>query len=102
MSWGLAREVVDVLRRPKFERYGLTSDAIDHMVGTWGPLLPTVDIRVEMRDPNDAPVVAAALAGQAQAIITGDLDFLDDDGLRAWLLDRGVKVLTPPGVMERL
>ena len=35
-----------------------------------GPLLPDVDIEVEIRDPADAPVVAAAVAGRAEAIVT--------------------------------
>lgn len=102
MSWALAREVVDVLRRPKLECYGIAKGEIDELVGVWGPLLPTVEVQVEIRDPDDAPVVATALAGKATAIITGDLDFLDDERLRAWLAERGIEVLVPAEVLRHV
>ena len=66
------------------------------------PFLPTVEVDVALRDPDDAPVVAAAIVGRAQAIVTGDRDLLDDDALRAWLRERGVEVMTPAELLERL
>jgi predicted nucleic acid-binding protein len=48
------------------------------------------------------PVVAAAVAGHADAIVTGDRDLLDNEELRAWLRDRGVEVLVPAELLERL
>jgi predicted nucleic acid-binding protein len=66
------------------------------------PLLPTVEARITLRDPDDAPVVSAALAGTADAIVTGDLDILDDDDLRAWLRVRGIQVLSPTELIDRL
>jgi predicted nucleic acid-binding protein len=65
-------------------------------------MLPDVDIEVELRDPEDAPVVAAALAGNADVIVTGDHDLLDDAHLVAWLRERGVAVLSPDALLERL
>jgi putative PIN family toxin of toxin-antitoxin system len=93
---------VDVIRRPKLARYALGEDAVEELLILLGPLLPSVEIEVELRDPNDAPVVAAALAGGAEAIVTGDADLLDDAALRAWLAERGVEILTPADLLDRL
>jgi len=102
VSWELAREIVDVLRRPAIRRYGVTEGDIDELLVLIGPMLPDVDMAVEVRDRDDAPVIAAALTGRAEAIVTGDRDLLDDPALRAWLADRSVAVLTPPGLLELL
>lgn len=66
------------------------------------PLLPAVDVHVEPRDPDDAMVVAAAVAGGADTIVTGDRHLLDDSELRHWLADRGIEVETPASLVERL
>ena len=55
-----------------------------------------------LRDPRDAPVVAAAIAGHAEVIVTGDRDLLEDEELRAWLTVRDVEVLSPAELLERL
>jgi putative PIN family toxin of toxin-antitoxin system len=102
VSWELARELADVLRRPEIRRYGITEGDVDDVLAVLGPLLPDVDISVEIRDPDDAAVVGAALAGAAAAIVTGDRDFLDDAPLRSWLATRGIEVLTPAQTLDRL
>lgn len=94
-SWELARELVDVLRRPSIRRYGVTEGDVEDLLAIIGPLLPDVDVSVAIRDPDDAPVVTAALAGRATAIVTGDRDILDDHALRVWLARHGADVLTP-------
>jgi uncharacterized protein len=43
----------------------------------------------ELRDPKDAIVLAAALAGTAEVIVTGDQDLL----VLGWF--EGVEILTP-------
>jgi putative PIN family toxin of toxin-antitoxin system len=92
-----------VLRRPKIRRrYVISDEDIRDIVVLLSPLLPTVEIDVPMRDPLDAPVVEAALAGNADAIVTGDGDLLDDARLREWLLERGVEVLTAAQLLKRL
>jgi putative PIN family toxin of toxin-antitoxin system len=83
-------------------RYLLAAtDALD-LLRTLARTLPTVDVEVEVRDPKDAPVIAAAVAGRADVIVTGDRDLLDDAELRAWLTDRGIEVLTPAELVDRL
>ncbi len=103
-SWHVAQELADVLRRPRLRRYEIEQQDIENVFRLLAPALPTADLEVPIRDPDDAPVVAAALAGAADVIVTGDADFLSDDALRTWLSDRGVRVATPaelPALLER-
>jgi putative PIN family toxin of toxin-antitoxin system len=95
VTWALADELVTVLRRPALRRYGFTDGDVEDVLVLLGPFLPDVEVTVDIRDPADAPVVSAALAGRAEAIVTGDRDLLDDDDLRHWLAARGVTLLTP-------
>jgi putative PIN family toxin of toxin-antitoxin system len=102
-SWELAAEVADVLRRPRLaRRYAITEQDVRDVLAVLAPLLPTVEVDIEMRDEDDLPVLRAALAGRAQAIITGDRDFHDDAALRAWLAQRGIELLTPAQALEYL
>lgn len=64
--------------------------------------LPSVDVEVELRAPDDTAVVAAAIAGGADAIVTGDRDLLDNADLHTWLRDRGIDMLTPAEFVERI
>lgn len=92
-----------MLRRPKIrDRYAITDEDIRDAVVLLSPVLPTVEIDVPTRDPDDAPVIEAALAGRADAIVTGDLDLIDDAALRTWLLDRGVEVFSITELLQRL
>ena len=61
-----------------------------------------MELDVAVRDPRDAPVVAAAVAGRAEAIVTGDADLLADPELCTWLAEREIEVLTPAELLERL
>jgi len=61
-----------------------------------------VEVDVELRDPDDAPVVGAALAGAADAIVTGDRGLLEDDDLRVWLADKRIELLSVGELLERL
>lgn len=44
------------------------------------------------RDPKDDPVLATAISGQADAIVSGDGDLRADDALRQAMLDLGVRI----------
>ena len=82
------------MHRPKLRRYRVTEEDVRDVLVLLAPLLPSVEVDVAARDPGDAPVIAAALAGRADAIVTGDGDLLDDQDVRAWLEERGVEVIS--------
>jgi len=82
------------MHRPKLRRYRVTEEDARDVLVLLAPLLPSVEVDVPVRDPADAPVIAAALAGRADAIVTGDGDLLDDQDVRAWLEERGVEVIS--------
>lgn len=44
------------------------------------------------RDPKDHPVLATAISGHADAIVSGDGDLRADDELRQQMLEHGVKI----------
>jgi uncharacterized protein len=101
-SWDLAAELAAVLPRPKLRRYEISEEDARELLLLVGRDLPDVDVDVELRDPNDAPVVAAAIAGRAEAIVTGDRDLLEDEELRGWLTERGVELLGPRELLKQL
>jgi uncharacterized protein len=101
-SWELAEEIVEVLRRPKLARYGLSEQDVREVLVLLAPLLPSVDVQVAIRDRDDVPVVASAVAGRVEAIVTGDAHLLDDPDLRDWLAERGIEVLPPGELLQRL
>jgi predicted nucleic acid-binding protein len=47
------------------------------------------------------PWSRAAVAGHADAIVTGDADLLDDEPLTSWLAERGIEILTPSELVQR-
>jgi uncharacterized protein len=101
-SWELVEELAEVLQRPKLSRYAVSRQDAEDLLLILAPALPEVDVDVSLRDPDDAPVVAAAIAGRADAIVTGNSDLLDDAQLHSWLADRGVRLLTPAELLLKL
>ncbi len=71
-------EVVDVIARPKFERYLSLTDRRRFMSALVREA-ELVDVQrhvVACRDPRDDKFLSLALAGAATAIVTGDADLL--------------------------
>jgi uncharacterized protein len=101
-SWELVEEIVEVLRRPKLRRYKVRSEDLDDLLVLLAPSLPSVEMDFPVRDVKDTPVVAAAVAAGAEAVVSGDKDFLDHSELRLWLSERNIEVLTPRDVLARL
>ena len=87
----LVDEYLDILRRPRFliveakrERW-IKLILRETMVD-----LPDIPEVLFPRDPNDAKVLAAALAWNADYLVTGDRDFADAPDLGA------TRIVTPP------
>ena len=77
-SGDATRELIRVLAYPKFR---LTADERDDLLADYLPWCETVDVSgrldtPECRDPSDRPFLELALAGRADALITGDDDLL--------------------------
>jgi putative PIN family toxin of toxin-antitoxin system len=101
-SWELADEIAEVLRRPELAAYGATEGDIEALLVLLSPVLPRIDVDVPVRDPDDAPVIAASVAGGADAIVTGDRDLLDDAAVREWLSRRRIAVWTPAELLAKI
>lgn len=73
-------EYADVLPRPKFIRYGMTPDVIAGFLTSIAirgrRVLPRRRVPVVVRDPKDEMLLAAALGGHAEYLVTGDGDLL--------------------------
>ena len=94
LSQVLWDELVVTLRR----KFGLTPDdlpilALYRQHADWCE--PTKLAEVVCRDPDDDWVLATALAGDAGAIVSGDVDLLT---LRSY---SGIEVLSPRGFVSR-
>lgn len=79
----LHAEVADVTTRPKFSRYRPSPERIaavlSAMAGT-EQAVPLVNLPIHCRDPKDDAVLACALGGRADFLVTGDSDLLTLDG----------------------
>ena len=86
------REYLEVLFRPKFDRYATVARR-QKMLGVVLNAAKRVEVVEQIRecaDPNDDKYLALALAGKADAIVTGDQRHLLP--LHPW---RGVAIVTP-------
>jgi putative PIN family toxin of toxin-antitoxin system len=57
-----------------------------------GVMVEATTIPPRCRDPKDHPVLATAIDGQADAIVSGDADLRGDDKLRAEMAEYGVEL----------
>jgi len=58
-------------------------------------MVTPVAVNLALRDADDSPILGTALAGKVSSLVTGDHDLLDDPDLLAWMLDQGVKIISP-------
>ena len=103
-SPALVAEAADVLNRPAIkDRYRLAQADIDELLTALAAVtvqpLPLEALPVHCRDADDDIVLAAALGGGADYIVTGDHALLELDGHPAL---RGLRIVTPADFLARL
>jgi putative PIN family toxin of toxin-antitoxin system len=79
MSVDMALELASVMRRDKFDRY-LTRQRRDQLVASTirdSEFIGVSTIVTACRDAQDNKVLELAVAGGAEAVVTGDSDLLD-------------------------
>lgn len=84
-------ELVDVLTRPKFDRYLTTAERqrFVRLIGRIATLVQVVHSTHACRDPRDDKFLDLALSGSARVIITGGQDML---ALHPF---RGISIVSP-------
>lgn len=89
-------ELVEVLGRPKFDRYIAIEDRQQflRLLGRIAELVPIVHTVHACRDPKDDKFLEAAVNGNAGLIITGDADLL------ALYPFQNIAILTPAAYLE--
>lgn len=97
----LIAELEDVLSRTKFaEQLGKTRYTPAFLIARYTQLatiiVPAEVQATELRDPDDGPLLACALAAQAELIVSGDHDVLE---LKQY---RGLSIVTPAEALTRL
>jgi putative PIN family toxin of toxin-antitoxin system len=93
-----------VWQRPRLQARISSQDArllIEQLRFRAEMVVPTT-IPPRCRDPRDHPVLAAAIDGHADAIVTGDADLRADDELRAQMLQYGVELWGVGTLLEQV
>jgi putative PIN family toxin of toxin-antitoxin system len=95
----LSPSVIEELRRTLVEKIGVPEQTVRDIVTFLRASASVLDVTtpaapVEVRDPDDAVILAEALAGNADVLVTGDKDLLDLGAVR------GVRILDPRGFWQ--
>jgi putative PIN family toxin of toxin-antitoxin system len=94
VSQPLLEELDKVWQRPRLKNriYAESAKTLLEQLNWRGILVELTTIPPRCRDPKDHPVLATAIDGRADAIVSGDADLRDDDQLRAEMERYGVKL----------
>lgn len=101
VSVELLEELEITLQRPKFNarltQRNQTAGSLLAITATISQFVEITAISVaDLRDPDDAAIIATAVAAQAEALITGDLDLLALKSIQ------GIPVLQPNQFLKNL
>jgi putative PIN family toxin of toxin-antitoxin system len=99
LSRRIIEEFVEVISRPKFQRYLGERDVLDFLeaLSTRARIVRTRSrLRIIREDPEDNSILAAAYDGRADYIVSGDRHLL---GLREF---EGIKIVTVERILELL
>jgi len=100
----LLEELTEVVARPRLRAviHAEDSDKLLELICRQAVIVYP-DVQPPLcRDPDDYPVLAAAIAGQADYLVTGDDDLRDDPQLKAEMAALGVKILSVPEFLHVL
>ena len=96
MSEDTLTELVDVLARPKFDRYVLADrQQFIRLLGGIVRVIPITQRITACRDPKDDKFLDVALNGDARMILTGDNDLLELHPFH------GIEILKPADFLNR-
>lgn len=100
-SEALIAELAGILERAKFAtRLAQLNSSPAEVVARYREIAESVEAapieEARLRDPDDAAVLACALAAQADAIVSGDDDLLSLGTFR------GIPVLSPAQLLQRI
>jgi putative PIN family toxin of toxin-antitoxin system len=94
ISQPLLDELAEVSQRPRLSRSIDPEQALalQEQLRWQGEWVDATATPPHCRDPKDNPVLATAISGRADAIVSGDGDLRADDELRERMLEHGVKI----------
>lgn len=103
-SEALLSELDEVWQRPRLRKHIAAQDARDllEQLRRRSVIVELSTIPPRCRDPKDHPVLATAIDGQADAIVSGDADLRADDTLRDEMATYGVQLWGIATLLERL
>jgi putative PIN family toxin of toxin-antitoxin system len=103
VSQSLINELNDVWQRPRLRRRIDAEDAerLLEQLYLRGEMVEPTTVPPRCRDPKDHPVLATAIDGHADAIVTGDDDLRADEELRAAMKRYGVELWGVDSLLER-
>ena len=104
VSQALLDELDEVWRRPRLQQRIESEDAerLLEQLRFRGEMVELATVPPRCRDPKDHPVLATAIDGRADAIVTGDADLRADDELRSAMAEYGVELWGIDTLFERM
>jgi len=104
VSQALVDELDEVWRRPRL-RQRIDSEDADRLLEQLrfrSDMVELTTVPPRCRDPKDHPVLATAIDGDADAIVSGDADLRADDELRSAMAQYHVELWGIDTLFERL
>jgi uncharacterized protein len=103
-SQALLDEYDDVWQRPRLRKHidEVQAHKLRRQMRARSELVELRTVPPKCRDPKDHPVLATAIDGQADAIVTGDDDLRADDDLRNAMAEYGIQLWGVQALLDAL
>jgi putative PIN family toxin of toxin-antitoxin system len=100
----LLAELSEVWQRPRLKKHIEEQDAQDllEQIRHRSVMVELVTTPPRCRDPQDEPVLATAIDGKADVIVTGDSDMRSDDALREAMATYSVQLWGVDTLLEKV